>query len=71
MKRYEEWSDELRYRVMRVEPDEKHAGGVYDLALGILEAMELEVGRLWDDDEAEAMVEVIYNAIKYGDEVDS
>lgn len=74
MRRFENWSDELRYRVERIGndgqgEDEKYAGGVYDMALDIVAAMESEVGRLWDDDEAEAMVEVIYNTIKYGDNI--
>lgn len=70
MNRFDEWPDELRYRVMRVEPDEKYAGGVYDMALDIMTAMESEVGRLWNDAEAEAMLQVIYNSIKYGDNIE-
>ena len=64
MRRFENWGDELRYRVERIGndgqgEDEKHAGGVYDMALDI--ATRIETGKDFDE-----VVDIIYNAIKYG-----
>lgn len=69
MRRFESWGDELRYRVERVGndgcgDDEKHAGGVYDMAIDIATGIERQVGREFDD--IDSVVELIYNAIKYG-----
>ena len=73
MKRFENWSDELRYRVERVGndgagDDEKHAGGVYDMAIDIAVAIENKIGREFDD--IDGVVDIIYNAIKYGDKIE-
>lgn len=67
MRHFNEWQDELRYRVMRVEPDEKHQGGIYDMATDIAVAIESQIGRDFGDDEIDEVIEVIYNAIKHGD----
>lgn len=65
MRRFESWGDELRYRVERIGvdgqgEDEKYAGGVYDMALDMVEHIE---GYNLTDDE---LVDYIYSAIKYG-----
>lgn len=69
MRRFENWGDELRYRVERIGndgagDDEKHAGGVYDMAIDIATGIEQQAGREFDD--IDSVVELIYNAIKYG-----
>lgn len=69
MRHFNEWQDELRYRVMRVEPDEKHQNGVYDMATDIAVAIEGRIGRQFDDKEIDEVIETIYNAIKYGDHI--
>lgn len=69
MRHFKEWQDELRYRIMRVEPDEKYQSGVYDMATDIAIAIEGRLGRSFEDDEIDDVIEVIYNAIKYGDHV--
>ena len=78
MKRFENWADELRYRVGRIGndgqgEDEKGAGGVYDMAQDITEMVyeilvknndKGEVDKLYyPDTEIEC---AIYDAIKYG-----
>lgn len=69
MRHFNEWQDELRYRVMRVEPDEKYQNGVYDMAIDIAVAIEGRIGRQFDDKEIDEVIETIYNAIKYGDHI--
>jgi len=69
MRRFENWGDELRYRVERIGndgqgEDEKHAGGVYDMATDIATEIEREIGK--DLDNKDGVIDVIYNAIKYG-----
>ena len=78
MKRFDNWVDELRYRVGRVGvdgqgEDEKEAGGVYDMALGITDLVyetlvknnsKSEVDKLYYPDTEIACA--IYDAIKYG-----
>lgn len=74
MRRFNNWSDELRYRVERIGNDgagndEKHAGGVYDMATDIAIAIEGIVERQFDDNKIDEVIECIYNAIKYGDNI--
>lgn len=69
MRHFHEWEDELWYRVKRVGndgagDDEKHAGGVYDMAIAIAIAIENEIGREFED--IDKVVGIIYDAIKYG-----
>ena len=73
MKRFENWSDELRYRVERIGndgagEDEKYAGGVYDMAIDIATGIESLTEQKFDD--KDSVVELIYNAIKYGNGVE-
>lgn len=78
MKRFDNWADELKYRVSRVGTDgqgedEEGAGGVYDMAQDITNLVydilvknngKDEVGKLYyPDTEIEC---AIYDAIKYG-----
>lgn len=75
MKRFDNWADELRYRVERIGndglgEDEKGAGGVYDMAISIAVAIEGGIGKQFDDKEIDKVIEIIYNAIKYGDHID-
>lgn len=69
MKHFDNWVDELRYKVMRIEPDEKYQNGVYDMATDIAIAIEGSIGRQFDDKEIDKVIEIIYNAIKYGDHI--
>lgn len=69
MRRFENWGDELRYRVERIGndgqgEDEKNAGGVYDIARDIAVNIEWKVGQEFDD--IDSVVDIIYDAIKYG-----
>lgn len=78
MKRFENWGDELRYRVERIGKDglgedEKYAGGVYDMALDLtdkiyrafLEANDLnDLGDTHFPDDK--ITDILYDGIKYG-----
>lgn len=78
MRRFENWGDELRYRVERIGndgqgEDEKYAGGVYDMALDIAEIAHRifidnntlnDIGDAYFPDTEIACA--IYDAIKYG-----
>lgn len=78
MRRFENWGDELRYRVERIGndgqgEDEKYAGGVYDMALDIAEmAHKIFIENNTLNDIADAYFPdteiacAIYDAIKYG-----
>ena len=78
MRRFENWEDELRYRVERVGndgqgEDEEHAGGVYDMALDIAEMTHrIFIDNNTQNDIADAYFPdteiacAIYDAIKYG-----
>lgn len=71
MRRFENWGDELRYRVERIGndgqgEDEKYAGGVYDMATDIAIAIEERLNKSFENDEIDEVIETIYDAIKYG-----
>ena len=78
MRRFENWGDELKYRVERVGndgcgDDEEYAGGVYDMALDIAEmAHRIFINNNTLNNIADAYFPdteiacAIYDAIKYG-----
>lgn len=77
MRRFKDWHDELVYRVlMPGDEDEKHQGGVYDMALDIAE----QAYKIFNDNNTlndikdvyfpdTEIADAIYQAIKYGDHV--
>ena len=78
MRRFEDWENELMYRVKRIGndgagDDEKYAGGVYDMALDMTEMIyNIFVENNTNNDIADTyfpeteIASAIYDAIKYG-----
>ena len=69
------WTHELYHKVAQIGTegygeDEKYAGGVYDMYIDIAQSIERVVGHEFDNKDIDNVVEVIYNAIKYGEGVD-
>lgn len=75
MRRFENWGDELRYRVERIGndgagEDEAHAGGVYDMAMDLADTIYSELdsrtGTKLDSIDLDIITDILYNGVKYG-----
>lgn len=61
--RFDNWSDELQYRV-QIEDDEEYEMGIYDMATNIVVDIENSLGHELEN--TNDIINIIYGAIKYG-----
>ena len=62
-----EWQKELIKKI-EMDNDEKHVGGVYDMATEMALGIETIMGHSFDDDKIDDVIDYIYGKIKYGKE---